>query len=279
MTESSQIPRRSLLIGAAAASAAVVGAGALTPGVASATAPATKSRRRSTEDPFQLGVASGDPLPESVILWTRLAPKPLDLDGGMPPTDQEVEWEIATDEAFSNVVQSGIAAAPASHGHSVHVDVQGLTPDSWYFYRFKHGGHITETARTRTTPALGAAVSAFTFGQASCANWQSGHYQLYADLAQQELDYWIHLGDYIYEYGAYDPKRPDKGGYVRDDKVAHREIPWGKEPVNLPQYRRQYGLYRSDPDLRALHDQGEPVAQPIDWPDAMERILSELMRS
>jgi len=92
MTESSaQIPRRSLLIGAAAASAAVVGAGALTPGVASATAPATKSRRRSTEDPFQLGVASGDPLPESVILWTRLAPKPLDLDGGMPPTDQEVE--------------------------------------------------------------------------------------------------------------------------------------------------------------------------------------------
>ena len=253
MTESSaQIPRRSLLIGAAA-SAAVVGAGALTPGAVTAATPATSRRGRSTENPFQMGVASGDPLPESVILWTRLAPKPLDLDGGMPPTDQEVEWEIATDESFSNVVQSGVAAAPATYGHSVHVDVQGLTPDSWYYYRFKHNGHITETARTRTTPALGAAVAPFTFGQASCGNWQSGHYQLYADLVTQDLDYWIHLGDYLYEYGAYDPKRPDKGGYVRDDKVAHRPIPWGKEPVNLPQYRRQYGLYRSDPDLQALH--------------------------
>ena len=201
---------------------------------------------RASGEVFRLGVASGDPLPDSVILWTRLAPKPLELDGGMGKATATVEWEVATDEGFSNVVVRGSEEAGPTYGHSVHVDVKGLTPDSWYYYRFKHGTEISPVGRTRTTPEFGGTMSKLVVGQTSCANWQSGYYQLYSDLAAQEPDYWLALGDYMYEYGNKQYLRPTQ-------TKPTRPIPWDNEPFTLAQYRRQYGLYRGAPELQELH--------------------------
>ena len=236
----SGLDRRSFLVlGAAATGAAVI------PSTAAQAATRLGRSSRGAGELFGLGVASGDPLPDSVILWTRLAPQPLELDGGMGTADATVEWEIATDEAFTQNRKSGSADALAAWGHSVHVDVTGLAPDTWYYYRFKSGASISPVGRTRTTPALGASMSSLVFGQTTCANWQSGFWQLYEDLAANEPDYWLALGDYIYEYG--------NGGYLRNNTRATRPIPWKDEPFTLPEYRRQYGLYRSDPSLQKLH--------------------------
>lgn len=232
------LDRRSFLaLGAVATGAVLVPA---TPALAGRTV-------RASGSVFTLGVASGDPLPDSVILWTRLAPKPLELDGGMGKASATVEWEIARDEAFTQERQSGTYEATETYGHSVHIDVKGLTPDTWYYYRFKHGTELSPVGRTRTTPELGGSMSRLVVGQTSCANWQSGYYQLYADLADQEPDYWLALGDYIYEYG--------DGGYLRESQKGKptRPIPWKNETHTIWQYRRQYGLYRSSPDLQKLH--------------------------
>lgn len=239
-TSLSGLDRRSFLaLGAAATGAAVIPAGV------AAADERKKKPKPTTPNPFAMGIASGDPTPTSVILWTRLAPKPLELDGGMGSKgDQVVSYEIATDDKFSKNVRRGTVTAPKGYGHSVHLDAQGLTPNTEYFYRFKYGTFVSETGRTRTTPDLGQAVESFVFGQTSCANWQSGYYQLYRDLADQGVDYWLALGDFIYEYG--------NDGYLRDGKSA-RSIPWKGETFTLPEYRRQYGLYRSDKDLQALH--------------------------
>jgi len=236
--------RTFLAFGAAATGAVMIPAG---PALAGESEGARK-KKPSRPDPFTLGVSSGDPTSTSVILWTRLAPKPLDLDGGMgrKGVTQEVEYEVATDERFRDVVAKGRVDAPAEFGYSVHLDLQGLTPNTDYFYRFKFGTHVTETARTRTTPAPGQSIDSFVFGQTSCANWQSGNYQLYNDLASHEPDYWLALGDYVYEYA--------NGGYLAPNQAkASRQIPWDSEPTSLSQYRRQYGLYKSDPALQRLH--------------------------
>lgn len=231
------LDRRTFLAFGAAATGAVM--------IPAAPALAGRTSRASGEV-FTLGVASGDPLPDSVILWTRLAPKPLELDGGMGKASATVEWEIATDEAFTQNRQAGNYEATATYGHSVHIDVKNLTPDTWYYYRFKHGTEISTVGRTRTTPELGASMSRLVVGQTSCANWQSGFYQLYDDLADQQPDYWLALGDYIYEYG-------DKG-YLRPSQTKPtRRIPWKTEPFTVGEYRRQYGLYRSDASLQRLH--------------------------
>jgi alkaline phosphatase D len=236
-TSTGGLDRRSFMaLGAAATGAVLLPA---TPALAGRSV-------RASGEVFTLGVASGDPLPDSVILWTRLAPKPLELDGGMGKATATVEWEVATDEGFSNVVARGSEEVGPTYGHSVHVDVKGLTPDSWYYYRFKHGTEISPVGRTRTTPELGGSMSRLVVGQTSCANWQSGYYQLYSDLAAQEPDYWLALGDYMYEYG-------DKQ-YLRPTQTKPtRPIPWDNEPFTLGQYRRQYGLYRGSPELQTLH--------------------------
>lgn len=241
-TSTGGLGRRSFL----ALGAVATGAALLPSAAASATAVAGRSLRASGSV-FTLGVASGDPLPDSVILWTRLAPQPLELDGGMGKVTATVEWEIARDEAFTQERQSGSVEATATYGHSVHIDVKGLTPDTWYYYRFKHGSELSTVGRTRTTPELGASMSRLVVGQTSCANWQSGYYQLYSDLAAQQPDYWLALGDYIYEYG--------NKGYLRASQNGKptRPIPWDDEPFTVWQYRRQYGLYRGSPELQELH--------------------------
>ncbi|HLA91545.1 MAG TPA: alkaline phosphatase D family protein [Gemmatimonadaceae bacterium] len=189
------------------------------------------------DDPFTLGVASGDPTPTGVMLWTRLAPKPLEPDGGMSGDRVVVTWEVAEDEGFAKVVQRGRATAAPELGHSIHADVQGLPPDRWFFYRFTAGGAVSAVARTRTAPAEGA-TQPLRFAFVSCQHWEQGLYTAFQHLAAEELDLVAHLGDYIYEYAAID-------GRVR--RHANPEC------IALADYRIRYAQYKTDALLRAAH--------------------------
>lgn len=191
-----------------------------------------------TSDPFTLGVASGDPLADSVILWTRLVPA-----DPVPDTDIEVTWEIARDPEFANVVGSGAALAVAALGHSVHVEATELEPDSDYHYRFTVGDYSTPAARTRTFAAPGTLPDRFRFAFSSCQNWEQGYYAAYRDLVEQgDVDAFVFLGDYIYEYAS--------GGYA---DARGRQTGQDFECETLEQYRDRYALYRSDALLRAAH--------------------------
>lgn len=186
---------------------------------------------------FTLGVASGDPTADSVILWTRLAPDPLN-GGGMPGVPVLVEWRIASNEAMTSIVQQGTAIAWPGLAHAVHVDVRNLAPDRWYFYQFSVGLDRSAVGRTRTLPARGTLPNLFRFGFVSCQDWQNGFYSAYRNLAREDLDLVVHLGDYIYEYAA----RP---GAIRQHT--------GAELNSLTSYRNRYALYRTDPHLQAAH--------------------------
>jgi len=195
-------------------------------------------------DPFTLGVASGDPLPNSVILWTRLAPDPLAAGGGMPDRTVEVDWTVATDEAMTETVTSGTATAAPDHAHTLHVNAGDLDPATEYYYQFESGGETSPVGRTKTAPTPDAAVDEFHFAFASCQWWEQGYFTAYRYMARDELDLIIHLGDYIYEYpiGA--------NGGTRDQSVPPR---YREEMVSLDEYRLRYGLYKSDPNLKAAH--------------------------
>lgn len=147
---------------------------------------------------FSLGVASGDPLPDSVILWTRLVPED---DAALPDEDIAVRWTVATDEALTDVVADGTATARAGLAHSVHVDADGLEPDQWSWYRFEVGDQESPVGRTRTAPADGDVTDRLRFAFASCQNWESGYYAAYRPMVADNPDLVIILGDYIYEYG------------------------------------------------------------------------------
>ncbi len=187
--------------------------------------------------PFQLGVASGDPAPDGFVIWTRLAPDPLN-GGGMSTESIEVRWEVAEDERFERIVRRGSTIASAYWGHSVHVEVGGLKPERWYWYRFDSGGERSPVGRTRTTPPLGSAGSAFRFAFASCQHFESGLYTAYRHMLADNVDLVVHLGDYIYE-----------GPGVKDRIRMHR----GPEIRTLEQYRNRYALYRSDDALQSMH--------------------------
>jgi alkaline phosphatase D len=189
-------------------------------------------------DPFTLGVASGDPLSDSVILWTRLLPT-----APLPDTDIEVTWEIARDAEFTDVVGNGTAPAIAALGHSVHVDASGLDPDQDYYYRFGLGEYKTPAARTHTFAAPGTTPDRFRFAFSSCQNWEQGQYAAYRDLVDEgDIDAFVFLGDYIYEYGS--------GAYA---DPRGRKTGQDFECVSLEQYRERYSLYHSDPLLQAAH--------------------------
>jgi alkaline phosphatase D len=194
-----------------------------------------------TDYPFTLGVASGDPWPDSVVLWTRLAPDPLN-GGGMPMVSVPVAWEVAHDERFTQLVQSGAAMARPELGHSVHVEVNGLAAGREYWYRF-HAGHETSaTGRTKTAPAEGAAIDRLRFAVCGCSNFQSGYFTPLAHLAAERFDFVFHTGDYIYE---------SRGNPNRNPPSPRAHI--GDELFTLGDYRTRYAQYKRDPDLMAAH--------------------------
>ncbi len=193
---------------------------------------------RFERDPFSLGVASGDPAPEGMVLWTRLAPHPLEDHGGLPPETIEVRWELAHDEGFNQIVQSGTALATPQLAHAVHVEVDGLEADRWYWYRFHAGEATSPVGRTRTTPALDSLPDRLRFAFVSCQNFEQGLYTGYEHMVKDSLDLIVHLGDYIYEYAG------------RNNRVRKHH---GPECETLNQYRSRYAQYRSDQALRDAH--------------------------
>ncbi|MTH54566.1 alkaline phosphatase [Bacillus mangrovi] len=192
--------------------------------------------------PFTLGVASGDPLSDSVILWTRLAPDPLN-GGGMERKAIPVKWELAKDEHFKKIIQRGEELATPELGHSVHAEATGLKPNTEYYYRFKSGHELSPIGKTKTIPKAGTAVSSMTFAFASCQQYEHGYYTAFQHMAEENLDFVIHLGDYIYEYGP--NEYVSKSGNVRTHS--------GPEIMNLLDYRNRYAQYRSDANLKAAH--------------------------
>lgn len=200
------------------------------------------SRRARTfaarEYPFTLGIASGDPWPGSVVLWTRLAPRPLEADGGMPAEAVTAEWELAADERFSRVVRRGSVVARPEFAHSVHVEADGLEPDREYWYRFHAGGEASPAGRTRTAPAAGASPAEIRFAFASCQHYEYGYYTALRHMAEEDVHFIVHLGDYIYENGTVAGR-------------ARRHDP--EEILTLGDYRRRYALYKADADLQIAH--------------------------
>src|SRR5207237_3724590 len=164
-----RIDRRSFLV-----------AGGAALGLAAAAVAPARAQAGPLPYPFTLGVASGDPLPDGVVLWTRLAPDPLN-GGGMPPRPIPVAWEVARDEAFQHVVRRGVEIARPGFAHSVHADVRGLRPGTWYWYRFRMDRHVSPAGRTRTAPAAGAALDRLRFVFVSCQNFQQGFWPAYAN--------------------------------------------------------------------------------------------------
>jgi alkaline phosphatase D len=196
-----------------------------------------RAQVRFTGYPFTLGVASGCPQPDSVVLWTRLAPEPLN-GGGMEPGRVEVRWELAPDEHFHTIVQQGSVWTAQELGHSVHVEVYGLAPGRWYWYRFIVRDELSPVGRTRTAPAVNAALERFRFAVASCQHYEQGYFSAYRHMAEDDVDLVVFVGDYIYESSW-------------GDQLVRRHA--GPEPTTLVEYRNRYAQYRTDPNLQRMH--------------------------
>lgn len=225
---------------AAAATAALAPMTALSAGQAHAAANAPAGAPA-----FLHGVASGDPLPDGILLWTRVTPAPGAVPGSGAGPDVQVRWEIAEDKAFSRIVASGSTTASAASDHTVKADVRGLRPRTAYWYRFTSGAAVSPAGRTRTAPATGTSPAGVRFGVVSCANWESGYFSAYRHLAARaDLDAVLHLGDYIYEYGA--------GAYPEAEYGVRRHEP-AHEILTLADYRTRHATYKTDADLQALH--------------------------
>jgi alkaline phosphatase D len=192
---------------------------------------------RLSGDPFALGIASGDPTPDGVVLWTRLCPDPLQ-GGGMPPDDVRVQWQVAHDEGMQQIAAKGVATAAADWAHSVHVEVQGLQPDRAYWYQFKVGSDTSPVGRTRTAPAADALLDSLKFAFVSCQRFEDGYYTAYEHLLKDDLRAVIHLGDYMYE-------NAPKAGTPRYFSAP--------EIFTLEDYRARHAVYRTDPHLQAAH--------------------------
>ena len=199
--------------------------------------------------PFTLGVASGDPTPKGFVLWTRLAPNPLVVGGGLPAEPYEVEYELARDEDFRHVFKQGTTAALPDEAHSVRAEIQGLGPEHHYFYRFRAGDWISPVGRTRTRPNGNSMVRSLTFAFVSCQNFAEGYFTPYDEIAASEdIETVIFLGDYIYE---------GKNSRVRTHMP---DLPI----QTLDDYRIRHGQYKTDAALQRAH-----AAHPwlITWDD------------
>jgi len=209
---------------------------------------ATRQIPTLPSDPFTLGVASGDPTADSIVLWTRLARDVL-AQAGLANDTLDLRWEISADPDFRRVLRTGGIAASPILGHSAHAEVRGLDPDCVYFYRW-HAGNVTSPlGRTKTAPAANADNQELNFAFASCQQYEHGFFTAYQHMADEQLDLIVHLGDYIYE-------RSWGDNLVR----AHE----GAEIITLEDYRARYTTYRSDADLRAAHASAPWV---VTWDD------------
>lgn len=236
------IDRRTILTSsaiAAATTAASVGAGTSPSAAAPGATP--------TKGPFVHGVASGDPLPTAVVLWTRVTPTSAAVPGSGIGPRVTVDWQVALDPAFTRIARRGKAITGPERDHTVKVDATGLVEGQTYFYRFLLGGTASPVGRTRTAPAARAVPARLRFGVVSCSNWEAGHFSAYRHLAAiSDLDAVLHLGDYVYEYGT------GEYAYGRSNQVIRPHHPT-HEMVSLSDYRARHGQYKTDPDLQALH--------------------------
>lgn len=240
--------RRSFLKGIGA-TAVVLGAGAIPVKTVFAQAQSAPV----PPDPYKLGIASGDPTSDGVVLWTRLVPDPFAPDGGMPNSPIQVRWEVAEDQGFTRIVRTGETTAMPALAHSVHAEVNGLKQGTHYFYRFKAGNEESPIGRTRTAPQ-GQSERTLNFAFASCQQWNSGLYTAYQHMAEEDLDLVVFLGDYIYE-GTIANAGP---------RITLPPAQARPEPMTLEQYRYRYGIYKSDPHLQATHANFPWIVTPDD---------------
>ena len=237
------LPRRTVLATGAVGTAATLGVLATEP----ADARGKKTQRGRKKDKggpkakhpvFQHGVASGDPLPDAVVLWTRVTPTPEGTPGSGKGGKVTVRWEVATDKRFRRVVSRGRFVTSKGRDHTVKLDAKGLEPERWYYYRFHALGQTSRVGRTRTAPAEDASPENLRIGFTSCSNWPAGLFAAYRGLAERDdLHAVVHLGDYLYESGS---------SHVRAHEPDH-------EIVSLADYRTRHGQYKTDPDLQAAH--------------------------
>lgn len=232
--------RRALQTGAAATAVAAI----------ASHSPALAQTPAAGHNVFQHGVASGDPYPTSVLLWTRVTSHPDDYPGRNKGVATTVRWEVARDNAFSSIVTSGTVTVTSDTDMTAKVEASGLSAYTEYYYRFsvvdgQFKGQISPVGRTRTAPAAGQSVAELRFALFSCSNWEAGYFSAYRDMANRgDIDYALCVGDYIYEY----PRGEFTGkfGPIRNHNPAH-------EIVSLADYRERYGQYRTDADLQAAH--------------------------
>jgi len=194
---------------------------------------------------FQHGVASGDPLPDRAIIWTRVTPEPAATPGSGLGKTVAVTWQVTPDPAFSRQVASGEVKTGPEQDHTVKVDVGALQPSTYYYYRFLYKNAVSASGRFRTAPAVGATVSSLRFGLASCSNFEGGYFSAYRYLAlRTDIDFVLHVGDYIYEY--------EPGAYGPGPLIGRTHDPM-TEIVTLSDYRRRHAQHKADADLQALH--------------------------
>lgn len=237
------IERRTFLAGSAAVAGTLGSVGVLGQ---PASAASTTAGSAST-NPFRYGIASGDPLPDAVLLWTRVTPTADSLPGSGLGPRVAVGWQVATDPGFRWVVAHGSTVTGPERDHTVKVDATGLTPATAYYYRFTLDRTASPVGRTRTAPAPTSSPERLRFAVVSCSNWEAGYFSAYRHLAARgDLDAVLHLGDYVYEYGTGLYAYGKSSTVVRPHEPPH-------EMVTLADYRQRHAQYKTDPDLRALH--------------------------
>lgn len=245
----SKLTRRDFIKASAASFGTLVVSSALT-GCGPSTNPRVFSDtvEQTPAGSFNHGVASGDPTQNAVILWSRVTPDDVNL------SQAEVVWEVAMDSEFTNVITTGTTVATPQSDYTVKIDLQGLSAGSVYYYRFASLGVVSAVGRTKTLPAVD--VSKVALAIVSCSNYPAGHFNIYNELGKRDdLDAIVHLGDYIYEYG--------DGGYGTENSAAiDRALPADNngEITDLSDYRKRYGLYRTDAGLQSAHQQAAFIA-------------------
>ena len=193
---------------------------------------------RFGHDPFALGVASGQPRPQSVVLWTRLMADPAHPGAELPPALLPITWQVADDEGFSRIVRSGTVLADPAQAHSVRVRVDHLRPARPYFYRFLVGGVASPVGRTRTAPDENADVARLRLALASCQHYEHGWFTAHREIAGLDLDAVLFVGDYIYDSSR------------RRYRLRSHEA---ELPTTLDEFRARHVTYKRDPDLQACH--------------------------